>query len=105
MRTVYSGFLPFASFSDGIAQGDGGFFLGFGFIVGTDILELLQFVQEALVELDGKNGRYLVSLVVGDKSSGGHTRQIYGLMGIGFTRLCIPDIGIDQIEEGFFLIV
>jgi hypothetical protein len=104
MRTVYSGFLAFASFSDGIAQGDGFFFLGFGFIVGTDILELFEFFQQAPVELNGKDSRNLVSLPVSDKSSGGHTRQIYRLMGIGFTGLRIPDIGIDQIEEGFLFV-
>ena len=54
MRTVYSDLLPFASISDGIAQGDGFLFFGLGFIVGTD-----------------------------DKSGSGHTRRIYELMGIG----------------------
>src|SRR5580700_7436958 len=67
MRTVYSGFLTFASFSDGIAQGNGCFFLGFGFIVGTDILELLEFFQQTLIELYGKDSRNLVSLLVSNK--------------------------------------
>jgi hypothetical protein len=104
MRTVYSGFLTFASFSDGIAQGNGCFFLGFGFIVGTDILELLEFFQQTLIELYGKDSRNLVSLLVSNKSSGGHSRQIYRLMGIGFTGLRIPDIGIDQVEERFLFV-
>src|SRR6185437_15028831 len=105
MRTVYSGLLSFASFSDGIAQGDGFFFFGLGFIVGTDILQLLQLFEQALVELNGKDGRYLFSFLVSDECSGGHRQQIYGLMRISLAGLGVPDIGIDQIEEGFFLIV
>src|SRR6185437_16176809 len=61
--------------------------------------------EQALIELDGKNGRYFPSLLVGDECSGGHTRQIYGLMSIGLTGLGIANIGVDQIEEGLLLII
>src|ERR1700761_2247240 len=56
MRTVYSGFLAFASLSDGIAEGGRCFFFCFGLVIGTDILEFFQFFQQALVELDGQDG-------------------------------------------------
>ena len=54
MRTVYSGFLAFASLSDGIAEGDGCFFFGLGLVIGADILQFFQLLEQALVELDGK---------------------------------------------------
>jgi hypothetical protein len=98
METVYSGLLTFASLSDGIAEGDGCFFFGLGLIIGADILELFEFFEQTLVELDGKNGRYFVSLLVSDEC-GGHTRQIYGLVGIGLTGFGIPQKSINDIEQ------
>jgi len=80
MRTVYSGLLAFASLGDGIAEGDGFFFFGFGLVVGANILQLFQLFQQALIKPDGKNGRYFFSFLVSDEGSGGHTMRIYRLM-------------------------
>jgi hypothetical protein len=73
IKTVYLGFCVFASLSDGIAEGDGFFFFSLGLVVGADILQLFQFIEQALVELNGKDGGYLFSFLVCNECSGGHT--------------------------------
>lgn len=85
---------------DGIAEGYGLLFFCFCLVIGANVLEFFEGIQEVLVLFDGQYGRYFFTRVVGYIGRGEHSGyNLRKLVRIGLASLGIADIGVDKVKE------